>query len=255
MIQCHPARVKRLTFMRLPFIQALLIALIALSGMGAVIWLYLYYYGRRYALRDRLRKADAIVALAGTLGDIRYLDSKVDTAVRLYHENWAPLIIFAGRFSHQATDTPQLISAAELEAAVRAGRIDQESANEAVRSWDVGLDARYMRDRAIRAGVPATAILTENNSLHTMENAQFTMPLLAHQNAHRIILVAAPFHQLRSYLTFSKVYRGNGIDILNYAADTSAWRPFRWFLSSRNRELVRGEAWRIKTYRAKGYLR
>lgn len=226
----------------------------AFIAAGGVAWMALYCEGKRFALRDKLMYADAIVSVAGTVGNIKFLDGKVDTAVLLYLQGWAPTILFAGRFSHQATDTPQLMPPEEVESAVLAGRIDRLDTAVAVKTWDVALGAGYMRDRAIRAGVPAAAILTECQSLHTLENAQFTAPMLAERGVQRVILVTSPFHQLRAYLTFANIYRERDIDIVNYAADTSAWHPFTWFLSEENRGLVRREAERIRRYRAKGDL-
>lgn len=217
-------------------------------------WLTLYLRGKRFALRDRLQPADAIVALAGTRGNIKYLDGKTCTAVRLYREGWAPTILFAGRFSAKVTDSPELIPAEELQVAARAGRIDEKTAATAVTTWDAGLGARYMRAQAIQLGVPEQAIITEDASLHTLENARFTMAILAERHAQRVILVTSPFHQLRTYLTFAKVYREHGIDIINYYADTGEWHPLTWFLSADHRKLVRGEMDRIKQYRAKGDL-
>lgn len=236
------------------------LALVSLLGSSLLIggvataWAILYQQGKRVALRDRLQQADAIVSVAGTLGNIKFLDGKTDTAVSLYRQGWAPIILFAGRFSHQSTGTPQLMPASELEAAVAAGRIDRKTATDALTTWDVGLDAEYMRDRAIRAGVPSEAILVERASLHTLENAQFSVSMLAERGAQRVILVTSPFHQLRAYLTFAKVYGERGIQVMNYAAETDVWRPLTWFFSSQNRRLVRGEIRRIKTYRAKGDL-
>lgn len=218
------------------------------GAVAASIWTALYIRGKQFALRDRLQHADAIVSLAGTLGNIKFLDGKVDTSVRLYHEGWGPILLFAGRFSHQATDTIQHMSPMEIDAAVLAGRIDHKTAAVAVATWDVSLGAEYMRDRAMRAGVPASAILTECDSLQTLENAQFSAPMLAERGVKRVILVTSPFHQLRSYLTFEKVYRELGIVVANYYADTEVWHPFTWFFSSENRKLVQGEAERIHRY-------
>jgi hypothetical protein len=64
-----------------------------------LFWLIFYIRGWRFALRDRLKKADAIIVLAGTHGNIKFLDGKIATAVKLYHEGWAPYIIGSGRFS------------------------------------------------------------------------------------------------------------------------------------------------------------
>ncbi len=80
---------------------------LSLLGLGSVvvsgIWWFLMIRGKRFALRDRLRRADAIVVLAGTRGNIRFLEGKIRTAVRLYQQGWAPLIVCSGRFSVKVT--------------------------------------------------------------------------------------------------------------------------------------------------------
>jgi hypothetical protein len=40
--------------------------------------------GKQIAIRDKLQKADAIIVLAGTRGNIKFLQGKIATAVRLY---------------------------------------------------------------------------------------------------------------------------------------------------------------------------
>ncbi len=234
--------------------RRLALALSAILGGGCLaVWGAFYLQGRRYALRDHLLRADAIVSIAGTLGNINFIDGKADTAARLYHEGWAPLILFAGRWSHRAGQREsRLMSELELEAAVRTGRIDVDTAALAADSWDLSLDAEYMRERALRTGVPPDAILIECASLNTLENARFAAPLLAERGVRRAILVTSRFHQRRAYLTFTNVFAAYRIDLLNYYADTPGWRPQSWFLSSENRRLVRGEAKRIRTYGAKG---
>jgi hypothetical protein len=57
--------------------------------------LTLYRQGQQFAFRDPLQHADAIVALAGTRGNLAFLDGKVRTAAQLYHQGWAPHIISA----------------------------------------------------------------------------------------------------------------------------------------------------------------
>jgi uncharacterized SAM-binding protein YcdF (DUF218 family) len=70
----------------------------------------------------------------------------------------------------------------------------------------------------------------------------------------RIILVTSPFHQLRTYLTFAKVLKPKGIEIINYYADTGEWHTLTWFLSKEHRKLVSSETERIQKYREKGDL-
>ena len=76
-----------------------------------------------FARRDRLRRADAIIVLAGTRGNICFLDGKICTAVHLHQQGWAPYIICSGRFSAKVTDTPTLLPLEELQLAVTQGRI------------------------------------------------------------------------------------------------------------------------------------
>jgi uncharacterized SAM-binding protein YcdF (DUF218 family) len=229
------------------------------SLMAAMLlgeWLILYIQGRRFALRDRLQAADVIIALAGTRGNMKNLEGKVSTAVRLYREGWAPTILFSGRFSAKVTDSPNIIPAEEVQAAVAAGRIDAATAAQATKTWDIDLGAGYMRTQALHRGVPEDAIITEEESLHTLENARFTAAILAERGARRIILITSPFHQLRTALTFAKVYREHGldIDVMNYYAETGEWHPLTWFFSADHRRLVHSEMERIARYREKGDL-
>jgi|SRR5581483_8670357 len=227
-------------------------------GIMAVVlivsWLFFYLKGRRFALRDRLRKADAIVVLAGTRGNINFLNGKIQTAVHLYQKGLAPYIICSGRFSVKVTEDPVLIPLPELQEAVTKGRIQAKDVTPAAKTWDIALGATYMRDQALQKGVSPEAILVENEALHTHENAEMVLAILKQHQMLRIILVTSPFHQLRTYLTFAKVFQPHGIEILNYYAETGEWHPATWFLSPEHRKLVRSEEERIKKYREKGDL-
>jgi len=217
-------------------------------------WLTLYLKGRRFALRDRLHQADAIVVLAGTRGNIKFLQGKIATATHLYRKGWAPRIICSGKFSVKVTDTPTLLPISELQTAVVQGRIQEKDVASAVNSWDAALGACYMCQQAIHMGVPPEAILVEDESLHTKENAEKVLVLAKKHQMRRIILITSPFHQRRTYLTFAKVFQPYHVEILNYYADTGEWHPATWFLSTEHRKLVQSEEERIETYRAKGDL-
>jgi uncharacterized SAM-binding protein YcdF (DUF218 family) len=236
------------------------LSLLLFFGAGTVVlasfffWLAFYLKGKRFALRDRLRQADAIVVLAGTRGNIKFLQGKIVTAVHLYRKGWAPRIICSGKFSVKVTNTPTLIPISELQTAVVQGRIQEKDIASAAKSWDVALGACYMCEQAIQMGVPPEAILVEGESLHTKENAEMVLALAREHHMHRIILVTSPFHQRRTYLTFAKVFHPYHVEILNYYADTGEWHPATWFLSTEHRKLVRSEEKRIETYRAKGDL-
>jgi uncharacterized SAM-binding protein YcdF (DUF218 family) len=217
-------------------------------------WFSLYTQGRRFALRNKLKQADAIIVLAGTRGKMTFLHGKIRTAVRLYQQGWAPTIICSGKFSVKITDTPQHIPLEELQLAVAKGRIQEKDVKGASEKWDVGLGAGYMREQVIQLNVPAQNVLAESESLHTRENAEYVLEILKKHQMRRVILVTSPFHQLRTFLTFAKVFEPYGIEILNYYADADEWNPLTWFLSKEHRHLVKSEQERIKLYRAKGDL-
>ncbi len=219
-----------------------------------LLWFAFIRQGKRFALRDRLRKADAIVVLAGTRGKLAFLEGKIRTAVSLYQQGWAPFLLCVGKFSVKVTTTPQLISQEELRVAVAAGRLEEKDLPGAEKSWDTGLGALYMREQAIQMGVPQEVVLAESESLHTRENAEYVLSLLKEHEMRRIILVTSPFHQLRTYLTFAKVLHPHGIEIVNYYAATDEWHPLTWFLSAEQRKLVKSEQERITRYREKGDL-
>ena len=206
-------------------------------------------------LGDSLRKADAIVVLAGTRGNIKYLQGKIRTAAWLYRQGWAPRIICSGAFSVKITETATPFTADELQAAVDVGRLQAKDIPGALKSWDKRLGAEYMKQQALEMGVPADAILLEDTSLHTRENAEHVLALLKQNGIHStIILVTSPFHQKRTYLTFLKVFQPHGVHIFNYYAETGEWNPATWFFSKEHRKLVQSEIERIKLYRQKGDL-
>lgn len=217
-------------------------------------WLVFYMRGKRFALRDKLKRADAIIVLAGTRGNIKFLDGKISTGVKLYHDGWASYIIGSGKFSVKVTDSPKLIPVEELQSAVKKGRIQEKDLKGAKEKWDVGLGATYICEKAIQMGVPQEYILVENDALHTRENAEYVLEILKRHQMHSVILVTSPFHQLRTYLTFAKVFQPHDIEIINYYADADDWNPLTWFFSEEHRKLVKSEYERIQIYREKGDL-
>ena len=236
--------------------KMIVLTVISLLLLLLCTWFGFYFLGKRFALRNRLQKADTIVVLAGTRGNIKFLDGKIATAVQLYHRGWAPRIICSGRFSAkvEGAGKPSLIPLDELQDAAKNGRIQEKDIEIAATTWDANLGAGYMRKKALDMEVPPEAVLVEDQSLHTRESAEVVLDLLIKHHFSHIILVTSPFHQLRTYRTFAKVFQPHGIKITNYYADTGEWHPATWFLSKEHRKLVKSEVERIKKYRAKGDL-
>lgn len=57
----------------------------------------------------------------------------------------------------------------------------------------------------LRAGVPEAAILREDRSRSTMQNAQFTAPILKQLGVHRVIIVTSWYHSRRALACFRGV--------------------------------------------------
>lgn len=133
--------------------------------------------------------ADAIVAVSG--GDT---NARTDEAIRLYQQGWAPLIIFSG--AAQDTSGPS--------------------------------NAQAMRTRAMSQGVADSAIVIEEFSRNTAENAANTAKFITNHDLKRIILVTSGYHQRRASLEFSATL-GPTTTIVNHpVAQDKQWGPLWW---------------------------
>lgn len=148
-------------------------------------WLYVVSYSDP----DLKPEHDVIVVLSGdylptgTLGP--QTKARVDRAVTLWQSGIAPILIMSG-----GTKATGKKSAAEL-----------------------------MALRAIQAGVPVDAILIENASHSTLQNALFSSRLIGQGSAHSVLLVTHRYHLPRSWASFHWA----GLDHLTLiAADRSS---------------------------------
>lgn len=153
--------------------------------------------------QDALGKVDAVVVVSG--GDS---DKRIDKGVQLYKEGWAKVLIFSG-------------AAAE-------GNISNAAA---------------MKNIAVSRGVPAGAILIEEKSKTTIENAKFTAEIVREKGYKSMILVTAPYHQRRTYNLFKKELPD--VEILNQSAIDESWRKKGWWENNVGRFLTIGELGKI----------
>lgn len=109
----------------------------------------------------KLEKADFIVGFGC------YNDEIALRAAELYHQGYAPKILFTGGLGR---NTKEMWSESEAE--------------------------RFTRV-AVAAGVPKNAILLETQSTNTGENILFTRQMLSKLNVHQIIGVHKPFMERR----------------------------------------------------------
>ena len=143
-----------------------------MSGIDARIRALVQTLWNYHQLNHELTRSDAIMVLCSH--DLRV----ADRAAELFHERWAPLLIFSGGL----------------------GAITS-------RFW-TSPEAELFAARAVDMGVDPKSIVVENRSSNTGENVLFTRRLLAERglDPHTFILVQKPYMERRAYATFRKVW-------------------------------------------------
>ncbi|MEL6643506.1 MAG: YdcF family protein [Pseudomonadota bacterium] len=130
------------------------------------------FYIYSYTDPDPLPRADAIVVLSGPLGVTPPLVGetldRTERGIDLFNAGLAPRLVMTG-----GTEDAGVAPVAER-----------------------------MADHAISRGVPAEAILVENASHSTLQNARFIMDLDAMAPDTRLILVTHRYHLPRSWASF-----------------------------------------------------
>lgn len=128
-----------------------------------IIWNYMRF-------EQPLKKADVIIGLGST--DMR----TAEWCVRLYHEGYAPLILFTGA----------------------RGRMTREAF--------IDNEAEVYAKRAIELNVPEETILKEVNATNTGENITYAHQLLRSRGVdiQSLIIVTKPYMLRRAYATFMK---------------------------------------------------
>ncbi|MEE9164929.1 MAG: YdcF family protein [Nitrospinota bacterium] len=146
--------------------------------------------GKLLIKSDPLSKADIIIVLAGEQGE------RVQYGVELYKQGYADKILFSG------------------------GSIVDFPGGEKI-TW-----AGLMKDYATLLGVPENAIILQDESRSTQEDALFSSRLLQDQNFYSVILVTSPYHSRRAYLMFKQVFKGieiHSAPVVNSWYDANSW--------------------------------
>lgn len=147
---------------------------------------------------------DAIVAVSG--GDT---NARTDEAIQLYKNNWSKTLIFSGA----AEDKTGLSNAAAMEI------------------------------RAEAQGVPASAIVLDESSETTKQNAEDSSAIFTDRNVKSIILVTSGYHQRRASLEFHKL--APSVTILNHPVGTDQDWSFWWWTNPRGWTLAVTELFKI----------
>ena len=183
--------------------------------LAETIWNY-------HHMNHDLEKADAILVLCS------HDTAVAERGAQLFHEGWAPLLIFSGGL----------------------GAITR-------RLWTEPEADRFARI-AIERGVPADRILVENRSTNTGENVEFTRRLLGERglDPSLLILVQKPYMERRSYATFMKRWPEKRVIV------TSPQVSFADYLARYSNDalteddvvgIMVGDLQRIRDYPARGF--
>lgn len=165
-----------------------------------------------------LIKADCILALGSH-------DTRVaERAAELYHQGWAPLLIFAGGL----------------------GRLTEGLWTES----EADLFARI----AIEKGVSKEAILIESRSTNTGENIHFVRQLLSEKGLElqRFIIVQKPYMERRAMATFEKAWPGKSFVVTSPEISFEDY-PTPEITLEQVINIMIGDLQRIKVYPEKGF--
>jgi uncharacterized SAM-binding protein YcdF (DUF218 family) len=146
--------------------KRVLIGLSIVFGLFATLYLVALYEVWHTGRADEARPVDAIVVLGAAQYDGRpspQLAARLDHALSLYRAGYAPNVFVTG--GKQPLD----------------------------RFTEAGSEARYLEDR----GVPASAILQEDQGRTTWESLSAVAGTLKAQNLNSVLLVSDPYHAAR----------------------------------------------------------
>lgn len=157
--------------------------------------------GRFLYYKDELKPADVIVVLAGEETE------RVEHGAKLFKEGWARkdrMILAGGPLVWRYT-------------------------------W-----ASLMKEHAIYLGIPKNAILLEDKSRTTEEDARFTKEVMNKHGYKSCILVTSPYHSRRATKIFRRIM-GDKIMVISAPSDESWFKFDEWWKRKRDRAQVLNE--------------
>ena len=139
--------------------------------------------------QGRCQAVDAIVTVSG--GDT---SARAAEAIRLYKAGWGEYLIFSGAASD--TESPS--------------------------------NALVMKKQAVDAGVAESAVLIDEASRDTSENAANVATIIKERAFSRVMLVSSAYHQRRVNIEFSRQLQAS-VQLVNHpAANDSQWSKWWW---------------------------
>lgn len=189
------------------------IIIISLLGLYLLHPLILDAMAKYLVVQDKLGRADVIVVLGGDANGER-----VEEGVKLFKQGYAPYLLMSG------------------------GPL----------AWRLNY-AGWMKKQARESGVPEKAILLEDRSRSTIEDAKFCLPIIQGKGFKSLILVTSPYHCRRAGKVFRKVFVPAGIKVMVYPVQKSEFNPHRWWTRHEDTGAVVWEYVAMVMYFLKGY--
>ena len=153
-----------------------------------------------------------------------------ETAAELYCAGWAKYVLSSGMYSGKR------------------GKFAAEKIDKARYAGEYDTDWAYCRHILMANGVPESAILREDRSTHTGENAEFSAMVLkeAGIKVEKAILCCQAFHARRAFMTYAKYFPDT--EILVVPTETQGIRKEDWFNQEKSYRRVMSEVYKCGEY-------
>jgi uncharacterized SAM-binding protein YcdF (DUF218 family) len=172
--------------------RILLTAVIIILAIYTTSNYWLTAYGNFLVVDEPPIKSDAIVVLSGGENVLR-----VSKAAELFHAGYAPLLIMSG-----------------------GGKLTSKLT-----------DADLMSLEAVETGISENAILKEDMSRSTYQNAYFVRNIVKEHKLKSLLLVTSNYHTRRTSYIFEKIFEDSGVKITTVSASDSEFQPNSWWKS------------------------
>jgi uncharacterized SAM-binding protein YcdF (DUF218 family) len=191
----------------------LAVVLLAILGLYISHPLILDQMAKFLVVQDKLEKADVILVLAGDGNGER-----VREGVQLYRQDYAKYMLMSG------------------------GPL----------AWKL-TSAQWMRKQAVESGIPEKYILLQEKSRSTIDDAEFSLPIVKEHHFRSVILVTSPYHTRRAARVFRKIFSKEGIAVIVHPVENSEFNPDRWWTRHEDVGVVVWEYVAFVLYFLKGY--
>ncbi len=176
---------------------------------------FLNSFAKNLIVNDQLKPADMIIVPSGDDNGER-----VNRAVKLYKQGLASKVLMSG------------------------GPLQ----------WRL-TSAAWMKKHAMALGVPASAILLEEKSDSTIDNAKFSLPIVKKHGAKSVIIVTSPTHTRRAKRVFKRIFSKHKINVKIHSVPIaeSKFKLKGWWQRHEDTQKVLKEYASLLFYFYKGY--